>query len=992
MKKLIKGIWILAAAAGCGCGDFDDSALRDRIDSYKNRIEVLQEKAAGLQTQLNDLSQLTNGNVITSVSQDLDGKFVVTYKDDSDQEYSVVLATMDEMLDVPVLGVALDEEERVYYWTQTVDGETSWLLKGENGERIPVRGNTPALSVDDEGYWTVNGERLVDAAGNPIGAEDGSSSIFREASYEEGIFSLTLGNGEKLTIPVFNTLNLKLSAPALVTIIEPSAGYRIGYELSGEAQAKALVAVAKEEGGAKAVVNTAEQCIDVTFDASLSDRSDAHIIVMAYDLENHVIVKPIFFTTSASSQITISTKEELLQFAANVNAGAIPAGMEVLLTADIDMSDVTEWTPIGNATLNAASNVGSMEITGGYPFTGIFDGGGHIIRNLNLSIENATDNQTFGLFGVIKGAEIRNLQIGEESEAESSSLHVRTPASVWAGVLAGAAIDSKISDCISYASINYDSTTSSSARAFVGMVGCCFSDTKETWLDQVKNYGPVKADVHGNTNNGLSTAPHIGGICALTSANSTNKQMNHVDYCANYGDITSNSARTAGIVGAANNYTAFNSCTNYGNQTNTVGDTGRLGGISVILGTGSSMTDCVNHGDLISTNGARVGGLVSLPNNATNTFSGCANYGRIISDASYRGVFFGYNAVASSWVNCIAGGQVGVYNGGSFLFDSYEEAQQELYLGPQGSTKAQMSNITYQIGTEDGGTPTGPEPTLRILCIGNSFTKDAVEHLPKMIAAAGIETVKIVHMYYGGRTVPEYYEGYDTKNDYTCYMLNTGTDIWTSFRGKTLHQTVSSDQWDIVTIQEHTGNYRAWSWTDEEKGALTGLIDRIKADQQGHLPSFKYIMSQAYFDMDKIGNSSRPYMTFTTQEEMFDVIVAQARKVLDETEIDEIIPTGTVLQNLRSSSLDNDMNLTRDGYHMDYGISRYAAACAVFEMLISPSFGGVKLDNNPFRYDVSNTESGSYSMPVTDENQPIALQAARYAMERPFEVTPMSGF
>ena len=178
-----------------------------------------------------------SGNVITSVSQDSDGKFVVTYKDDSDQEYSVVLATMDEMLDVPVLGVALDEEERVYYWTQTVDGETSWLLKGENGERIPVRGNTPALSVDDEGYWTVNGERLVDAAGNPIGAEDGSSSIFREASYEEGIFSLTLGNGEKLTIPVFNTLNLKLSAPALVTIIEPSAGYRIGYELSGEAQA-----------------------------------------------------------------------------------------------------------------------------------------------------------------------------------------------------------------------------------------------------------------------------------------------------------------------------------------------------------------------------------------------------------------------------------------------------------------------------------------------------------------------------------------------------------------------------------------------------------------------------------------------------------------------------------------------------------------------------------------------------------------------------------
>lgn len=992
MKKLINGIWMFVALAGCACGNFDDSDLRAEIDSYKGRIETLRQKASQLQSQLDDLSLLANGNVITSVSQDSDGKFVISYKDDADQQYSVVLATMDEMIDVPVLGAALDDQEGIYYWTQTIDGETSWLLKGESRERIPVRGNTPELSVDEQGFWTVNGEQIVDSTGKPVEAEDGSSSIFREASYENGIFSLTLGNGEQLSFQVFDTLNLLLGCNPTVEILDPANGFRIDCELTGQARDKALIDIAKETGGATATVNTEEQCIDVTFDPSFTTESDAHIIVMAYDLDRHVVIKPVFFTRSDASQITISTKEELLQFAANVNAGAIPAGTEVLLTQDIDMAGVSGWTPIGNASITVSSNVSSMEINDGYAFTGIFDGGGHVIRNLNLTADGSADNQIMGLFGVIKGAEIRNLQIGDDSGAESSSLNIRTPASIWAGVLAGIAIDSKISDCSSYASINYDSTTSSSARAFVAMVGGCFSDTSETWLDQVKNYGAVKADVHGNTNNGLGTAPHIGGVCALTSANSTNKLINHVDYCANYGDITSNSARTAAIVGAANSYTEFNSCTNYGNQTNSIGSTGRLGGITVILGTGSTMTDCVNYGDLISTNGARVGGLVSLPNNAYNSFSGCANYGRIISDDSYRGVFFGYNAVASTWVNCTAGGQVGVYNGGNFIYDVYDESMQDLYLGPQGATKAQMSNITYQIGTDEGETPAGPEPTLRILCIGNSFTKDAVEHLPKMIAAAGIETVKIVHMYYGGRTVPEYYEGYDTTNDYTCYMLNPGTDIWTSFRGKTLHQTVVSDQWDIVTIQEHTGNYRAWSWTDEEKSAIVGLIDRIKADQQGHTPSFKYIMSQAYFDMNKIGTGSQPYKTFTTQEEMFDVIVAQARKVLDETEIDEIIPTGTVLQNLRTSSLNNEMDLTRDGYHMDYGIARYAAACAVFEMLISPAFDNVKLDNNSFRYDVSNTTSGSYSTPVTDENQPIALQAARYAMEHPFEVTPMTGY
>ncbi|MFR4237094.1 MAG: DUF4886 domain-containing protein [Alistipes onderdonkii] len=54
------------------------------------------------------------------------------------------------------------------------------------------------------------------------------------------------------------------------------------------------------------------------------------------------------------------------------------------------------------------------------------------------------------------------------------------------------------------------------------------------------------------------------------------------------------------------------------------------------------------------------------------------------------------------------------------------------------------------------------------------------------------------------------------------------------------------------------------------------------------------------------------------QDEMFDVIVAQARKVLDQTDVEQIILTGTVLQNLRTSPLNNDMDLTRDGYHMDY--------------------------------------------------------------------------
>ena len=52
----------------------------------------------------------------------------------------------------------------------------------------------------------------------------------------------------------------------------------------------------------------------------------------------------------------------------------------------------------------------------------------------------------------------------------------------------------------------------------------------------------------------------------------------------------------------------------------------------------------------------------------------------------------------------------------------------------------------------------------------------------------------------------------------------------------------------------------------------------------------------------------------------------------------------------------------------------------------------MKLDGNTYRYTVSNTTEGSYSTPVTDSNAPIALQAARYAIQSPYVVTDMSDY
>lgn len=181
----------------------------------------------------------------------------------------------------------------------------------------------------------------------------------------------------------------------------------------------------------------------------------------------------------------------------------------------------------------------------------------------------------------------------------------------------------------------------------------------------------------------------------------------------------------------------------------------------------------------------------------------------------------------------------------------------------------------------------------------------------------------------------------------------------------------------------------AWDWTASQKSVFQGLVDKIKADCPDKTPDFYFIMSQAYHDMNKIATADRGQINFTTTEEMYNVIVGMTKKLMADIPFKDVIATGTCLQNLRTSDLNNGMCLTRDGYHMDYGISRYAAACMVFEKLISPSFDNVKLDKNTYRYGNSSTTSGSYSTPVTDANAPVALQAARYAMQTPYQVTSM---
>lgn len=290
MKRIYIFCSLLLTLLFSSCKDYDDSAIQDKLNDFKERIAALQEKADKLNEEVSKLGYLTGGNVITSVTQNSDGQYVITYKDSNNEEKAVVVATREDVIEIPVLGVRLDDKDLLYYWTTTIGNETDWL-KDNAGKKVPVCGYTPEMGVNADGYWTVDGEILKDNQGNPITATTDETSIFKNITKtKDGYLEITLGNGEKFTLEVFNSLNLKLKSDAVTSVSDPSQPLKIEYEVTGASAENAIVAIAQAVN-VKATLDKETRLLTVTFENGFDE---GHVIVTAYDL-HHLVIRPLLF-------------------------------------------------------------------------------------------------------------------------------------------------------------------------------------------------------------------------------------------------------------------------------------------------------------------------------------------------------------------------------------------------------------------------------------------------------------------------------------------------------------------------------------------------------------------------------------------------------------------------------------------------------------------------------------------------------------------------
>ena len=255
--------------------------------------------------------------------------------------------------------------------------------------------------------------------------------------------------------------------------------------------------------------------------------------------------------------------------------------------------------------------------------------------------------------------------------------------------------------------------------------------------------------------------------------------------------------------------------------------------------------------------------------------------------------------------------------------------------------------------------------TLRILAIGNSFSEDAVENnLWNLLDAAGIPAV-VANLYIGGCTLERHYNNSVADAPEYRYRKVRG-GVTTEKYGVRLSEGLSDEPWTHVSFQQASG---VSGLVSTYEPYLTQLVGYVK----GFVPEGTVLAFHQTWAYAK-GSDHPEFPVYSkNQDTMYKRIMNAASSALaDHPEITLLIPSGTAVQNGRTSALGD--TFTRDGFHLDYGFGRYTAACAWFAALT-----GLRASDNPWAPESVDAATAA-----------ICRKAADLAYDQPFAVTDIS--
>ena len=245
----------------------------------------------------------------------------------------------------------------------------------------------------------------------------------------------------------------------------------------------------------------------------------------------------------------ISSLDDLVMFRDSVNAGLDYTGKTVTLAADINMESLSDWTPVGTASIaftgtfdGTKKTISNLTIASGLGYTGLFANNAGTVKDFTVTGTLGTESVRLG--GGDCFSPVVAYNTGTVSGViNKASMYVGTSANTYAvGGVVGRNVGGTVSQCGNEGVLNSD--TSKDVRRAGGVVGHMNGGT----ITQCYNTAAIEA---WNYRNGCEGT---GGILGSLDTGGT------VSFCYNTADVRNGKGDSAtggkqgagGIVGSIN--------------------------------------------------------------------------------------------------------------------------------------------------------------------------------------------------------------------------------------------------------------------------------------------------------------------------------------------------------------------------------------------------------------------------------------------------------
>lgn len=351
MKKFFIILASVAAAVLMNTACTQDlTGIEDRLESLEERVAAMVLSVNALNDNVKALQAFAeSGQTVKSITSNGN---VYTITLGNNEEYKITVENK--------LNVSIDKDG---YWT--VDGKqilydgkpVSAVGKpGEDGA-AGEPGKTPIFGVDEEGYWTVKydeaeeAKRITDVNGNPVYAQGSpeGDSVFKSVAVEDGYLVIVLNSDPEKTyrLPIEADFRIEVATDCVAVV--PGATVEIPFEIKGKDESTRVFVEAQ---GYTAVLK--ESAIAVTAPAVLPE-------------DGYVIIKAIRNSDSSMKALYLSFEQGVLSYVLDTEilpktAGEVKITVKSNLEYEVNIPAEATWIHLVPATKAVTESVVTLAV------------------------------------------------------------------------------------------------------------------------------------------------------------------------------------------------------------------------------------------------------------------------------------------------------------------------------------------------------------------------------------------------------------------------------------------------------------------------------------------------------------------------------------------------------------------------------------------------------------------------------------------------------